>query len=90
MNETTAGGTAFRISIGLAFIGGYADASSFLLARTLTGHLTGNCVLAAVSAAGKDWVHEKPNYNNKAARQKSIIQHSSSKGETNVRHYSSN
>jgi uncharacterized membrane protein YoaK (UPF0700 family) len=55
MNETTAGGTAFRISIGLAFIGGYADASSFLLARTLTGHLTGNCVLAAVSAAGKDW-----------------------------------
>ena len=55
MNETTGGGTAFTISIGLAFIGGYADASSFVLARTLTGHLTGNCVLAAVSAAGKDW-----------------------------------
>jgi uncharacterized membrane protein YoaK (UPF0700 family) len=55
MNETSGGGTAFRISIGLAFIGGYADASSFVLARTLTGHLTGNCVLAAVSAAGKDW-----------------------------------
>jgi len=55
MNETSRGGTAFRISIGLAFIGGYADASSYLLARTFTGHLTGNCVLAAVSAAGKDW-----------------------------------
>jgi uncharacterized membrane protein YoaK (UPF0700 family) len=55
MNETSGGDTAFRISIGLAFAGGYADASSFLLARTFTGHLTGNCVLAAVSAAGKDW-----------------------------------
>jgi uncharacterized membrane protein YoaK (UPF0700 family) len=55
MNETSGGGTAFGISIGLAFIGGYADASSFLLARTFTGHLTGNCVLAAVSAASKEW-----------------------------------
>jgi uncharacterized membrane protein YoaK (UPF0700 family) len=55
MNEATGDSTALRISIGLAFIGGYADVSSFLLARTLTGHLTGNCVLAAVSAAGKDW-----------------------------------
>jgi uncharacterized membrane protein YoaK (UPF0700 family) len=55
MNETAGDGTAFKISIGLAFVGGYADASSFLLARTFTGHLTGNCVLAAVSAAGSDW-----------------------------------
>jgi uncharacterized membrane protein YoaK (UPF0700 family) len=55
MSKTSGGGTAFRTSIGLAFIGGYADASSYLLARTFTGHLTGNCVLAAVSAAGKDW-----------------------------------
>src|ERR1700719_306777 len=55
MNETSEGGAAFSISIGLAFIGGYADASSYLLARTFTGHLTGNCVLAAVSAASKDW-----------------------------------
>jgi hypothetical protein len=51
MNEKSEGGAAFSISIGLAFIGGYADASSYLLARTFTGHLTGNCVLAAVSAA---------------------------------------
>src|SRR4029077_16234510 len=54
MNECSEGGAAFSISIGLAFIGGYADASSYLLARTFTGHLTGNCVLAAVSAASKD------------------------------------
>jgi uncharacterized membrane protein YoaK (UPF0700 family) len=54
MSETNEGGTAFSISIGLAFTGGYADASSYLLARTFTGHLTGNCVLAAVSAASKD------------------------------------
>src|SRR5580658_6135256 len=55
MNGTSGGGTAFGISIGLAFVGGYADASSYLLARTFTGHLTGNSVLAAVSAASKDW-----------------------------------
>jgi uncharacterized membrane protein YoaK (UPF0700 family) len=55
MNATSKGGAAFSVSIGLAFIGGYADASSYLLARTFTGHLTGNCVLAAVSAASKDW-----------------------------------
>ena len=56
MNETSEGGAAaFSISIGLAFIGGYADASSYLLAHTFTGHLTGNCVLAAVSAASGDW-----------------------------------
>jgi uncharacterized membrane protein YoaK (UPF0700 family) len=55
MNETREGGTAFKISIGLAFVGGYARASSYLLARAFTGPLTGNCVLAAVSAASKDW-----------------------------------
>jgi len=55
MNETGGKGAAFEISIGLAFIGGYADAAGFLLASTLTGHLTGNCVLAAVSAASRDW-----------------------------------
>jgi len=55
MNRTSESGATFSISIGLAFIGGYADASSYLLARTFTGHLTGNCVLAAVSAASGDW-----------------------------------
>src|SRR6266446_10410264 len=55
MNETSGGGTSFGISIGLAFVGGYADASSYLLVRTFTGHLTGNCVLGAVSVASKEW-----------------------------------
>ena len=55
MSETNEGGTVFGISVGLAFIGGYADAASFLLAHTFTGHLTGNCILAAVSAAGEEW-----------------------------------
>jgi len=55
MDETSAGNTAFGLSISLAFIGGYADAASFLLASTFTGHLTGNCILAAVSAACKEW-----------------------------------
>jgi uncharacterized membrane protein YoaK (UPF0700 family) len=47
--------TAFGTSLGLAFIGGYADASSFLTAGTFTGHLTGNCVLAAVSFSTQEW-----------------------------------
>src|ERR1700704_7061048 len=55
MNESSGGNPAFGIAIGLAFVGGYADASSYVLARAFTGHLTGNCVLAAVSAASKDW-----------------------------------
>jgi uncharacterized membrane protein YoaK (UPF0700 family) len=55
MDETGVGNTAFGISISLAFVGGYADAASFLLANTFTGHLTGNCILAAVSAASKEW-----------------------------------
>jgi uncharacterized membrane protein YoaK (UPF0700 family) len=55
MDETSAGDTAFGISISLAFVGGYADAASFLLANTFTGHLTGNCILAAVSAACQEW-----------------------------------
>lgn len=55
MSGSGSKGTDLGISIGLAFVGGYADASSYLLARTFTGHLTGNCILAAVSAAGRDW-----------------------------------
>jgi uncharacterized membrane protein YoaK (UPF0700 family) len=55
MNGSGGKGTELGISIGLAFVGGYADASSYLLARTFTGHLTGNCILAAVSVAGRDW-----------------------------------
>lgn len=41
MKESSESGADFGIAIGLALIGGYADASSYLLARTFTGHLTG-------------------------------------------------
>ena len=43
------------LSFGLAFVGGYADAASFILAKTFTGHVTGNFVLTAISIAGHDW-----------------------------------
>ena len=36
-------------------VGGYADAASFLLAQTFTGHLTGNFVLMAISLASREW-----------------------------------
>jgi uncharacterized membrane protein YoaK (UPF0700 family) len=37
------------VVIALACTGGYADAASFLLAGTFTGHVTGNVILAAIS-----------------------------------------
>ena len=43
------------LSFGLAFVGGYGDAASIILAKTFTGHLTGNFVLTAISLAGSDW-----------------------------------
>src|ERR1700681_1968711 len=43
------------LSLGLAFVGGYGDAASFVLARTFTGHVTGNLVLAAIAVAAHDW-----------------------------------
>jgi uncharacterized membrane protein YoaK (UPF0700 family) len=43
------------LSFGLAFVGGYCDAASFVLARTFTGHVTGNLVLAAIAVAAHDW-----------------------------------
>jgi uncharacterized membrane protein YoaK (UPF0700 family) len=43
------------LSFGLAFVRGYGDAASFVLARTFTGHVTGNLVLAAISVAARDW-----------------------------------
>lgn len=43
------------LSFGLAFVGGYGDAASFILAKTFTGHITGNFVLTAISIAGQDW-----------------------------------
>jgi uncharacterized membrane protein YoaK (UPF0700 family) len=43
------------LSFGLAFVGGYGDAASFVLAKTFTGHLTGNLVLGAIAVAAHDW-----------------------------------
>jgi len=43
------------LCFGLAFVGGYGDAASFILAKTFTGHVTGNFVLTAISMAGHDW-----------------------------------
>jgi uncharacterized membrane protein YoaK (UPF0700 family) len=43
------------LSFGLAFVGGYCDAASFVLAKTFTGHVTGNFVLAAIAVAAQDW-----------------------------------
>jgi uncharacterized membrane protein YoaK (UPF0700 family) len=42
------------VSYGLAFVGGYGDAASFVLAKTFTGHVTGNLVLAAIAVAAHD------------------------------------
>jgi uncharacterized membrane protein YoaK (UPF0700 family) len=39
----------------LAFVGGFGDAAGFVLAKSFTGHITGNFVLAAVSAAALEW-----------------------------------
>ena len=43
------------VSLGLAFVGGYGDAASFVLAKTFTGHVTGNLVLAAIAVAAHEW-----------------------------------
>jgi uncharacterized membrane protein YoaK (UPF0700 family) len=43
------------LSFGLAFVGGYVDAASFVLAKTFTGHVTGNLVLGAIAVAAHDW-----------------------------------
>jgi uncharacterized membrane protein YoaK (UPF0700 family) len=43
------------LSFGLAFVGGYGDAAGFVIAKTFTGHVTGNLVLAAITTAALDW-----------------------------------
>jgi uncharacterized membrane protein YoaK (UPF0700 family) len=47
--------TGIWLSLGLAFVGGYGDAGGFVLAKTFTGHVTGNLVLAAIAVAAQDW-----------------------------------
>src|SRR5271156_1901530 len=43
------------LSFSLAFVGGYGDAASFVLAKTFTGHVTGNLVLGAIAVAAHNW-----------------------------------
>lgn len=43
------------LSCGLAFVGGYGDAASFILAKSFTGHVTGNVVLGAIAIAPHQW-----------------------------------
>ena len=43
------------LSLGLAFVGGYGDAAGFVLAKTFTGHVTGNLVLGAIAVVAHDW-----------------------------------
>jgi uncharacterized membrane protein YoaK (UPF0700 family) len=47
--------TGMWLSLGLAFVGGYGDAASFILAKTFTGHVTGNLVLSAIAVAAHEW-----------------------------------
>lgn len=42
------------LTFGLAFVGGFGDASGLLLANTFTGHVTGNLVLVAIAAVSRD------------------------------------
>ena len=41
--------------LAFAFVGGYGDAVSFVLAKTFTGHITGSLVLAAIAIAAHAW-----------------------------------
>jgi uncharacterized membrane protein YoaK (UPF0700 family) len=41
--------------LALAFVGGYGDSASVVLAKTFTGHVTGNLVLAAIAVAAHEW-----------------------------------
>ncbi|MDT7818163.1 MAG: hypothetical protein QOJ51_7194 [Acidobacteriaceae bacterium] len=43
------------LSFALAFVGGYGDAVSVVLAKTFTGHVTGSLVLAAIAIAAHGW-----------------------------------
>ena len=41
--------------VAFAFLGGYADASGYVVTGAFTGHITGALVLAAMGAASRDW-----------------------------------
>jgi uncharacterized membrane protein YoaK (UPF0700 family) len=41
--------------VAFAFLGGYADASGYVVTGAFTGHITGAIVVAAIGAASRDW-----------------------------------
>ena len=43
------------VSLILAFVGGFADAGSYILVGSFTGHITGNSVLLAVHVVNSQW-----------------------------------
>ena len=43
------------ISLILAFVGGFADAGSFVLVSSFTGHITGNSILLAIHLVKSEW-----------------------------------
>src|ERR1700687_5271904 len=55
MVPTNVHSTDAWLSFGLAFVGGYGDAAGLVLAKTFTGHVTGNLVLGAIAVAAHDW-----------------------------------
>ncbi len=61
LESNPAGANAMFVLVTLAFGGGFADAASYLLTGSFTGHITGNTVLGGIAlAAGKIdsfWLH---------------------------------
>jgi uncharacterized membrane protein YoaK (UPF0700 family) len=43
------------LSIMLAFVGGYADAYTYITARVFAGPISGNSILATISIISRDW-----------------------------------
>jgi uncharacterized membrane protein YoaK (UPF0700 family) len=43
------------MAAGLAVVGGFADAASYVRVGAFSGHVTGNCVLAMLSLVNHDW-----------------------------------
>ena len=44
------------VSLILAFVGGFADAGSYILVGSFTGHITGNSILLAVHVVNSQWL----------------------------------
>jgi len=53
--QTSARPIGLWLYLALSFVGGYGDAAGFVLARTFTGHATGNLVLGAIATAARDF-----------------------------------